>query len=316
MNFSDAVIDAVNARQFDRALDIYAEWFIKAPAFFKQPNVNAITATHYRNAASLARKALYDRVHQQTSVSLRLKKAIDFFFGLVPKQFQHQLQQPSFFYVPDLKAQPFYTVAEIPALSRLVSQINAFKPELLTLGQQSYQYYVDSSGPVPNTNSWQAVKHKWFSTHLLRGDERTECVTGKLAECVDVLAQEPVAHCPPHAAEAFVSSLLPGAEIPPHFGISNIKLTVHIPLQVNSACWLKAGDEIFHWSADASVMIFDDSFLHSAANHSEHRREVLIFDIWHPDLTSVERQGIAHFMSQHQLWVEKYGKLAALDAQI
>uniref|UniRef100_UPI0040488DF6 aspartyl/asparaginyl beta-hydroxylase domain-containing protein n=1 Tax=Rheinheimera sp. TaxID=1869214 RepID=UPI0040488DF6 len=316
MNYSEAVNEAVNNQQFDVALDIYSEWFLNAPEFFQQVKVQGSTATHYQNAASLARKALYDRVHQQTSVSTRLKKAVDFFFGLVSKQFQHQLQHPSFFYVPDLKAQPFYTLAEIPALSELVSQINAFKPELLTLGQQSYQYYVDSSGPVPNTNSWQEVKHKWFSTHLLRGDERTEYVTGKLAECVDLLAHELIAHCPPHAAEAFVSSLLPGAEIPPHFGISNIKLTVHVPLEVNSACWLKAGEETFHWSADAAVMIFDDSFLHSAANHSEQRRDVLIFDIWHPDLTLSERQAIAHFMSQHQLWVEKYGKLAALDAQI
>lgn len=39
---------------------------------------------------------------------------------------------------------------------------------------------------------------------------------------------------------------------------------------------------------EGKCVIFDDSFLHEAANLSDKPRVVLIVDVWHPDLTSVE----------------------------
>ena len=34
--------------------------------------------------------------------------------------------------------------------------------------------------------------------------------------------------------------------------------------------------------------MFDDSFLHSAANNTDSQRIVLIVDLWHPNLTITE----------------------------
>lgn len=272
--------------------------------------------THSRNAASLARKALYDRVHAVAACSARIDKALRYYFGLEPKQYEQPLQQPSFFYIPALPAKPFYAIEEIPGLAELVHKLRGFQDDLLVLAQSSYQQYVDTSGPVPNTTDWQQVKQKWLSTHLVRGDNKTAFTDYKLQLCQQVLEHPLVAHCPPHAAEAFVSSLLPGAEIPAHYGISNVKLTVHLPLRINTAACLQAGDEQRCWSEQLDAIVFDDSFLHSAANHGAERRDVLIFDVWHPDLSAEERNAIRHFMAQHQLWAEKYAKLAALDARL
>ncbi|MDP5141729.1 aspartyl/asparaginyl beta-hydroxylase domain-containing protein [Rheinheimera baltica] len=316
-NYPELVAKAIKAQQFNAALDIYASWFDAEPAFFLSSKALGQTQqTHIKNAANLARKALYDKVQVITNVSSRINKAIRFYFGLEAKQFEQPLQQPSFFYIPGLPAKPFYTVEEIPGLADILVQLNGFKPDLLALGQNSYQQYVETSGPVPNTTDWQNVKQKWLSTHLLRGDKKTPFADSKLTECQKVLEHPTIAHCPPHAAEAFVSSLLCGAKIPAHYGISNVKLTVHMPLQVNAAAYLRAGDEQRYWSEHDKAIVFDDSFLHSAANQGGARRDVFIFDVWHPSLTVEEQNAIKHFMAEHQLWSEKYAKLAALDARL
>ena len=87
-------------------------------------------------------------------------------------------------------------------------------------------------------------------------------------------------------------------------------------VKVTKHASLKAGDEIFKWENEQSAMIFDDSFLHSAKNESDEVRIVLIFDIWHPDLSSLEKKGLAKFMTKFAVWNNGVGKLANLDAQL
>ena len=44
---------------------------------------------------------------------------------------------------------------------------------------------------------------------------------------------------------------------------------------------------------EGEVMVFDDSYEHEACNLSDvHERAVLIFDIWHPEITPQERKAI------------------------
>ena len=43
---------------------------------------------------------------------------------------------------------------------------------------------------------------------------------------------------------------------------------------------------------------------------------MLIFDIWHPDLSSLEKEGLAKFMTKFAVWNNGVGKLANLDTQL
>ncbi len=317
LEFARHIAQALKVQRFDDALQGYADWYALDPAYFTTGDVRRDEVrTHIHNAANLARKALYDRVSHLSHVSPRIAQALQYFFGLAAKQFQHALQQPAFFYIPDLPAKPFYEVDDIPGLAGLVSQLAQFSTELTALAEHSLEQYVDTSGPVPNTDDWQRIKARWLSTHLLRGDEPFVLADPRLAELQQLLTDPIVAHCPPHAAEAFVSTLLPQAEIPAHYGLSNLKLTVHLPLQVNAASCLTVGGEQRCWDAGTSVLIFDDSFLHSAFNHDATRRDVFIFDIWHPALSLAERDAVRDFMAQHRLWSAAYGSLAGLDARL
>ena len=99
-----------------------------------------------------------------------------------------------------------------------------------------------------------------------------------------------LAEISPMAPEVMISILKPGTHIKPHFGLSNIKQTLHIPIVIPEGdLGIKVANEKKVWPRDFPIL-FDDSFQHEAWNFSDETRIVLIVDIWHPDLTSEEKQ--------------------------
>lgn len=88
---------------------------------------------------------------------------------------------------------------------------------------------------------------------------------------------------------AFFSALSPDAYITPHYGPTNKKLRVYVPLFVpEGMCFLEVNG-IRRDLQEGVPIIFDDSFLHSAANKSLNEPRLnLIFDVWHPDLSETE----------------------------
>ena len=56
--------------------------------------------------------------------------------------------------------------------------------------------------------------------------------------------------------------------------------------------FLKVAGDPRPWEA-GKMVIFDDSYLHEAANLSKNKeRVILLFDIWHPDLVMSEIEQI------------------------
>jgi hypothetical protein len=113
--------------------------------------------------------------------------------------------------------------------------------------------------------------------------------------------------------EAFLSILKPRTRIPPHFGNANHRLTVHLPLIVPAGCGVKVGGEARE-TQFGRLMIFDDSYEHSAWNDSESARIVLIFEIWHPALSAAERTAVAGLLSRYNLLSQRRHALLASGA--
>eukprot|EP00588_Corethron_pennatum_P005692 CAMPEP_0194296110 /NCGR_PEP_ID=MMETSP0169-20130528/55193_1 /TAXON_ID=218684 /ORGANISM="Corethron pennatum, Strain L29A3" /LENGTH=403 /DNA_ID=CAMNT_0039045477 /DNA_START=143 /DNA_END=1354 /DNA_ORIENTATION=+ len=91
--------------------------------------------------------------------------------------------------------------------------------------------------------------------------------------------------------EAFFASMSPGSNIKLHSDFTNFVLTSHLPLVVPGApgqCRLSVGDECRPWK-EGSVTLFDTSIMHDAINESDETRYILMFRLWHPDLTEEER---------------------------
>jgi aspartyl/asparaginyl beta-hydroxylase (cupin superfamily) len=89
-------------------------------------------------------------------------------------------------------------------------------------------------------------------------------------------------------ADGFFSLLDAGTHIPPHTGVTNTRLTVHLPLIVPPECVFRVGSETREW-VPGKAWVFDDTIEHEAWNRSDSPRAVLIFDIWNPFLSEAER---------------------------
>ena len=96
----------------------------------------------------------------------------------------------------------------------------------------------------------------------------------------------------PSFRDAMFSILEPGAIISPHRDVSNIFLTMHLPLIVPEGGFMEVGGLRRPWRR-GEAMIFDSSYNHQAVNSTEGVRVVLLVDFLHPELTLVEREFVA-----------------------
>jgi aspartate beta-hydroxylase len=87
------------------------------------------------------------------------------------------------------------------------------------------------------------------------------------------------------------SLLKPKTRIPPHTGVSNVRLVTHVPLIIPEECGFRVGNTTRQWET-GKAWVFDDTLEHEAWNDSDKLRVVLIFDIWHPQLNAAEREMI------------------------
>lgn len=310
-NFNSQIHSALANNDESKALSLYAAWY----KLFDTPQkvLQQWHPQHRKMAASLSRKAFYYSVNVYCEGLPRCKHALDGFIGLEQVIFEHEHQKPSFFYFPGLSAKPFYHVGEINGLSRLIDNIQCGLDNIGIIGTVSRKSYIDHIGSAPKSEEWQRLSSDWQSQHFMSGGKATALMGKMPLDFKDAFYQPIIAQCPPFSPEVFVSTLLPGAYIPEHYGISNVKLTVHVPLNVSKKAWLKVGSEKFQWCSSVKAMIFDDSFIHSAKNESSVARDVLIFDVWHPQLKQQEKAFIQKFMQIHDNWKSEYGYMVGLD---
>lgn len=301
---------AVCLQDFEKALDVYKALYDFSPEFFEsQQNRRGKNKQHFLNVRNLLKRNAFLKMQPCMGGSSRLDRAINCFFGLETNVQNDPSQRGSFFNIPQLTAKPYYLVDEVPGLQRLVDDIMGRMPILKTIISNVEQdNYVDIVESKNMQSDWQILAKKWQSIHILKAGRECKSTT-EIKQVEQLLNNQIIADCPPHAPEAFISILSAGTFIPPHHGLSNVKLTVHIPIDVDELSSLTVGGERKAWH-DNNVIIFDDSFLHSAENNSSDARTVFIFDIWHPDLSIPEREAIKMFMKTYDVWSAKYAKFS------
>lgn len=97
------------------------------------------------------------------------------------------------------------------------------------------------------------------------------------------------------AVEVFFASMEPHSTIQPHSDFTNFVLTSHLALDIpysgTNQCRLTIADQTREW-INGEVMLFDTSLMHDAVNESDRTRYILMFRVWHPDLSEAERQAL------------------------
>lgn len=92
--------------------------------------------------------------------------------------------------------------------------------------------------------------------------------------------------------EFLYSEISAGGVIPPHTGGCNAVLSVHLGLIIPPSARIQVGQEVRGWQK-GQVLAFDDSFVHGCWNPSKDRRICLVWEVWHPELSEVERKAMA-----------------------
>jgi aspartyl/asparaginyl beta-hydroxylase (cupin superfamily) len=201
--------------------------------------------------------------------------------------------QPTFLHVPKLPAYEFYSRADFPWLAEFESATAEIRAECERALRE------DAAGLVPYINypdelpldQWAELNksRRWSAFFLWRDGVRIDAHADRCPKTAALLARAPTADVPGYAPTAFFSILDAKSHIPPHSGVTNSRLIVHLPLVVPSDCRFRVGSESREWR-EGEAWVFDDTIEHEAWNGSDVPRAILIFDTWHPALSRGERE--------------------------
>jgi aspartyl/asparaginyl beta-hydroxylase (cupin superfamily) len=200
--------------------------------------------------------------------------------------------EPTFLLFPYLMNYEFHPRDYFPWLEALEAATASIRQEFLAVvradmgGIEPYIAYADG---LP-LNQWKELNHspRWGAYFLWNEGSRQEAHLARCPQTAAALEALPQVDVPGRGPTAFFSLLAPGTTIPPHTGVTNTRLTVHLPLVVPPGCRFRVGGETREWR-EGAAWVFDDTIEHEAWNDSGETRAILIFDVWNPQLTPLER---------------------------
>jgi aspartate beta-hydroxylase len=221
-----------------------------------------------------------------------LSRKIEAFIETTAGRRRFYAQQPSQFYFPGLPAIEFYERDEFPWLAALEAHWQAARDEALAVwreGTDGLTPYVQLEAGTP-LDQWAELNQSmnWSAFHLFQDGAP---VAANQARCPATLAALEVLDQPAvrgRSPTALFSILRPGAHIPPHNGLNNTRLILHLALIAPEGCALRVGGETRVWR-EGEAFVFDDTIEHEAWNRSPAPRAVLICDVWNPRLSAEER---------------------------
>ncbi len=207
-------------------------------------------------------------------------------------------QKPTAFYYPGLPSIEFYPRDTFPWLAAVEAATASIRDELLSaMGDDArsgrFEPYVDYPPGLP-LDQWTELNRspRWSAFFLFRDGDPVKGNAERCPATMATLALAPQPRVIRRSPAAMFSVLQPKTRIPPHTGVSNTRLVVHLPLILPGDCAFRVGNETRVWR-EGEAWVFDDTIEHEAWNDSDRPRTILIFDIWSPFLTEAERELVA-----------------------
>lgn len=200
--------------------------------------------------------------------------------------------RPTLLHFPKLPALEFHPRASFPWLAELeaaTSDIRAECAAVLADESAGLEPYIAYAEGLP-LDQWAELNHsrKWSVFYLWRDGNPLDAHLARCPRTAAALGAIPKVDIPGVGPTAFFSMLDAGAHIPAHTGVTNSRLIVHLPLVVPEGCRFRVGSDTRPWR-EGEAWVFDDTIEHEAWNEAKQPRAVLIFDVWNPLLTDVER---------------------------
>ena len=229
--------------------------------------------THYKAVAG----ERVDRFNDALDIMLGRKRRYD--------------SRSEIFHYPRLPAIEFFDRALFPWLDAIEAETDAIRDEFLEVlrTEEGFTPYITYPPDVPH-NQFAELNNspRWSAFHLYKMGVRVEENASRCPRTMQALAHAPQPDQPGRTPAAMFSLLKPKTTIPAHTGVTNTRLVTHLPLIVPEGCRFRVGNDVRQW-VPGKAWVFDDTIEHEAVNDSDKLRVVLIFDIWHPQLSAAER---------------------------
>jgi aspartate beta-hydroxylase len=211
------------------------------------------------------------------------------------------LQNPELLFYPGLTARPFHSRPtrpwDVPWLRRLEQAAPVIRREL----ERTRTEIGRVRSPITEQHAYLGEKFpqmatSWSTASIFSAEGRT--LWPETARAVEsafrdegVVAED----------EVVFSFLEPGGHIPPHCGVGNVTLNFSLGLRGLDGCTLRVANEHTEWAEDR-CLAFDDSFEHEVWHRGTGTRIILLGQVWHPDLSVLERRALAELIVLWKRW--------------
>ncbi|KAJ8934850.1 hypothetical protein NQ314_013121 [Rhamnusium bicolor] len=194
--------------------------------------------------------------------------------------------QRSLYNVPRLTGKPWWQLEDLPYLDlyRLLKQNwHKIKEEgLAALNEKGY--FQDESENLRDSGEWKQFE-------LFARGQKNARNCKKCPFTCSIIEKIPEARGCKRGQTKF-SVMHPGTHVWPHCGPTNCRLRTHLGLKVPPKTFIRVAEEIRSWD-EGEIFVFDDSFEHEVWHNGTEFRLVLIIDVWHPELTPVEKRNLS-----------------------
>lgn len=225
------------------------------------------------------------KTHGDTGLT-RIRGGVDVFVGRSSPDFGRNNYRPRLFFVPGLPQLRFHEDNQWAWTAELGRVAGEFSGDSLSLP-------FTPGGPVQAAGGSQP----WALPLVSRGNRveqhATSCV--KLTEFIESLTDLHVVQFA--APNVQLLRLSAGLKMAPRYGSVNARLAVYQVVHASDPgpAGLEVAGELRTW-APGRVRIIDECFDHRLINDDVRDVIVLNFDIWHPALTTLEREAFAAVM--------------------
>ena len=219
--------------------------------------------------------------------SPRFSQSLELLCG--EKQIYHQ--QPSVYYFPGLPQTQFFERGDFPWLDQVEAATADIRAELMAVLQDHavFEPYVQDRAIGPKGRQGGLLNNPdWGAFHLWKNGKVVEEHASRCPKTMAALANAPLTRLSGRSPSIMFSLLRPGTKIPPHHGLVNTRLICHLPLIVPPDCGLRVGNDTREVK-EGRAWLFDDTIEHEAWNLSNQPRVILLFEVWRPELSQVER---------------------------
>ncbi len=269
-----------------------ADRYLDAPT---RQAVERARAVHGRHVEELGR-FIRDRAAPSSDGCTAVeRRRVEAFIDTTLRTRKRYQQEPVEYYYPGLPPIEFYERDEFPWLPGFEAATEDVQRELATIlveDEAGFAPYIQYEDHLP-LDQWRELNKspRWSAFHFYQAGKPVAKRCDRAPRTMEAVRRLPQANVDLRSPTAMFSVLKPRTRIPPHHGVANFRLVVHLPLVMPPGCGFRVGGEQRAWRL-GEAWVFDDTIEHEAWNDSDQIRIILICDIWSPRLSEEERAAI------------------------